>query len=112
MSKYEVGFILSPNIDDSVTQDTINKLKEIYTSSNGIILDEYDMGMRELAYRIDKDTSGYYYFLNVEADHDMNQEFERISRIDENVIRFLVLNIDEVEGSTLDVLREDKNSKE
>lgn len=108
MTKYEVAFIIKPNIDESIVQNTISKLKEIYTSAGCNIVDEFDMGMRELAYEIEKNKTGYYYFLNVEANHATNQEFERISKIDENVIRYMVINIDDVKGSTLDILRESK----
>lgn len=111
MRKYEVGFILKPISSDEEIQNTISKLKEIYTKGNSKIIDEFDMGMRNLAYNIEKFNSGYYYFLNVESDGETNKEFERICRIDENVIRFMVINIEHVEGSTLDMLRQ-SNSQE
>ncbi len=106
MRKYEVGFIIKPDVDDSKVQKEIEKLKEIYLSANSNILDEYDMGTKELAYEIEKNKTGYYYFLNVEADAKTNTEFERICRLSEEVLRFIVINIDDVEGSTLDMLRE------
>lgn len=106
MNKYEVAFIIKPNTNEEAIKEIISKLKEIYINHNGTILDEFDMGTREMAYEIEKSKIGYYYFLNVEADHAANQEFERICRINEDVIRFLVINIDDVEGSTLDILRE------
>lgn len=108
MRKYEVGFIVKPNVDEAVVQKEINKLKDIYLADGANILDEFDMGSRELAYEIEKNNSGYYYFLNVEAKDETNKEFERICRISENVIRFMVINIDKINGSTLDILRESK----
>ncbi|MFV0287861.1 MAG: 30S ribosomal protein S6 [Mycoplasmatales bacterium] len=108
MRKYEVGFIIKPNVDESLVQATVEKLKEIYTSAGSNILDEFDMGTKELAYEIEKNKTGYYYFLNVEAVSETNKEFERICRISEDVLRFMVINIDKVEGSTLDMLREAK----
>lgn len=106
MNKYEVGFIIKPNTNEELIKELINKLKEIYIDHKGTILDEFDMGTREMEYEIEKTKIGYYYFLNVETNHEANQEFERICRISEDVLRFLVINIDTVKGSSLDVLRE------
>lgn len=108
MRKYEVGFIIKPNVDENEVRQTIEKLKNIYIAEKSNILDEFDMGVRELAYEIEKETSGYYYFLNLETTSEANKEFERICRISEDVLRFMVINIDNVEGSTLDILRETK----
>lgn len=108
MSRYEVGFIVKPNVDENKVQEVIERLKNIYLEDKAVITDEFDMGTKELAYEIEKNKTGYYYFLNVEADSKTNMEFERICRISEDVLRFMVINIDNVEGSTLDILRDAK----
>ncbi len=108
MSRYEVAFIIKPNVDETKVQSTIERLKTIYLEDKAVITDEFDMGTKELAYEIEKSKTGYYYFLNVEAETATNKEFERICRISEDVLRFMVINIDDVEGSTLDILRDAK----
>lgn len=105
MKKYEVGFIVRPNLDEEANKEVINNLKAIYTDAGCNITDELDLGMRELAYEIEKNKTGYYYFMVVEANHETNVEFERICRISEDVIRFMVINIDGIKANTLDVLR-------
>ncbi len=105
MRKYEVGFILRPNLDEETNKEVINNLKAIYTNAGCEIIDELDLGMRELAYEIEKNKSGYYYFMVVTANQEVNVEFERISRISEDVIRFMVVNIEGIKANTLDVLR-------
>lgn len=105
MKKYEIGFIIKPTLDEAANKELIGKLRAIYTDAKCEILDELDLGNRELAYEIEKHKSGYYYFMVVNATSDVNNEFERICRISEDVIRFLVLNVENVEGSTLDILR-------
>ena len=105
MSKYEVAFIIKPNVDETIVQGIIEKLKNIYITEGATITDEFDMGTRELAYEIENNKTGYYYFLNVEANASSNQEFERICRINEEVLRFMFINIDKIKGSTLDTLR-------
>ena len=105
MKKYEVGFIINPRIEETLINETIEQLKAIYTNMNCTIVDEENVGLRELAYEIQKHKSGYYYFMIVEANHEANQEFERICRINENVMRFMVIDVDHVSYNTLDTLR-------
>ncbi len=105
MKKYEVGFILRPNLDEETNKEVINNLKAIYTNAGCEIVEELDLGMRELAYEIEKNKSGYYYYMVVNANRDANVEFERISRISEDVIRFMIVNIEGIKANTLDVLR-------
>lgn len=105
MKKYEVGFILRPNLDEETNKEVINNLKAIYTNAGCEIVEELDLGMRELAYEIEKNKSGYYFFMVVNANREANVEFERISRISEDVIRFMIVNIEGIKANTLDVLR-------
>lgn len=105
MKKYEVAFIIQPNLEESKIQELSNKLKEIYTNSGSKIIDEEVVGMREMAYEIEKHKTGYYVFFTTESESKINDEFERICRLNEDVIRWLVIDIDDVEDYTLDVLR-------
>ncbi len=105
MKKYEIGFILKPTLDEAATKDLIAKLKAIYIEAGSKMVDEFDMGSRELAYPIEKHATGYYYFMVAEAETATNEEFERICRISEDVIRWIIINVNDVEGSTLDMLR-------
>ena len=53
------------------------------------------MGQKEFAYEIKKFKSGYYFLYNIEANDDAAvKEFDRVARIDENVVRHLVINLD------------------
>ena len=65
--------------------DTL-KLKEI--------LEEKEMGQRELAYEIKKHKTGYYYLLTIEAPVAAINEFTRISNISSDIIRSLVTRIE------------------
>ena len=106
MKKYEIGFILNPTLDEAATRAIIDQVKGIHTSAGAEIVDELDLGIRELAYEIQKHKSGYYYFLVANTTTEANKEFERICGISkENIIRFMVINIDGIEASTLDTLR-------
>ena len=62
---------------------------------NGEITNEKEMGNRKLAYPIKKELNGYYYVINVNANNEAVAEFDRKSRISENVLRHLIIRLDE-----------------
>ena len=62
---------------------------------NNEITNEKEMGNRKLAYPIKKELNGYYYVMNVVANNDAIAEFDRKARISENVIRHLIIRLDE-----------------
>ena len=105
MKKYEVGFIIKPTIDEAATKAVVTQLKNIYVDSDSIILDELELGLRPMAYEIEKHQNGFYYFMIVETTAEANKEFERICNISEDVIRYMFIDVDNVEANTLDVLR-------
>ncbi len=105
MKKYEIDLILAPTLDEATITSTIEKLKAIYTSAGSQIIDEEAVGMKEMAYEIEDNKTGYYFYFVATANSEINQEFERVCRISEEVLRFLVINIEDSPGNTLDILR-------
>ncbi len=105
MKKYEIGLILAPTLDEATTEATIAKLKAIYTDAGSQIIDQEVVGIKELSYEIEDHGTGYYYYMVATANHEINQEFERVCRISEEVLRFLVINVEDAPGNTLDILR-------
>ena len=94
MNKYEIMFILKSNEDEAL-KNQVSELKAIITDMKGKIENEKEMGNRKLAYPIKKELNGYYYVINVNANNDAIAEFDRKARISENVIRHLVIRLDE-----------------
>lgn len=95
MRKYEIMFIVRSDIDEQARKDTVNKLEKTLTDNKAVITLNKELGQKEFAYEIKKQKLGFYYLYNIEASDDAGvKEFDRIARIDENVIRHLVLNLD------------------
>lgn len=94
MNKYEIMFILKSNEEEAIKSEVSN-LKAIITDMKGEIVNEKEMGNRKLAYPINKELNGYYYVMNVNANNEIVSEFDRKARINENVIRHLVIRLDE-----------------
>ena len=94
MNKYEIMFILKSNEEEAIKSEVSN-LKAIITDMNGEITNEKEMGNRKLAYPIKKELNGYYYVMNVNANNEAIAEFDRKAKINENVIRHLIIRLDE-----------------
>lgn len=95
MKKYEIMFIVQPNLESEVLKKTVSELEKIFTNNKATITLSKELGQKELAYEIKKYKSGYYYLYNIEAENDKAiKEFDRIARINENVIRHLIINLD------------------
>ena len=90
MGKYEIMYILSADLDDAARKAEIEKLHGILTANNATIKNVNEWGVREFAYPIKKRTKGYYVVLKLTAEPEGLKEFDRLARLDNQVIRFLI----------------------
>ena len=96
MRKYEVMFIVRPDLEEATITSVANSMKELLTSKSATILEETAMGQRELAYEIKKFKTGYYFLFIIEAENDEAiKEFDRVALINENIIRHLIVKSEE-----------------
>ena len=94
MNKYEIMFIVRPDVDEETRKNTVKTLENTLTDATITLSKE--LGQKEFAYEIKKMKSGYYYLYNIEtSSSDATKEFERVARIDENIVRHLVLKIED-----------------
>lgn len=91
MRNYEIMFIIRPDMEEAEVQKTAETLKKVLTDRNSKMLEEKAMGPRELAYEIKKFKTGYYYLFVVEATPEAVAEFDRVVRINENLLRHLIV---------------------
>ena len=95
MNKYEIMFIVRPDMEEAEIKNTAEAMKKVLTDAKAKVVDEKAMGQKELAYEIKKYTTGYYYLLVVEASKEAEQEFNRVARINENLIRHLIVKVED-----------------
>ena len=96
MSYYENVFITRQELGDKDINGVISNLTAILKKSNASVMHTEMWGLRNLAYKIDKNKKGHYVMLQIEGDGAAIKELERNMRIDENIIRFLSLKIDSI----------------
>ncbi len=90
MKKYEVMYIINSSIEEEKRTALIESLAAIITNQGGKVTKTNEWGMRDFAYEIDDMTKGYYVVVNFEADNECVAEFDRLMRINKDVVRFLI----------------------
>lgn len=91
MKKYEIMYIIRPTVIEEARSQVIADLNDIFVSRGGEVLKTDEWGMRDLAYEIDKHKKGYYVVLSVLCSEEARAEFDRVVRIREDIIRYLII---------------------
>lgn len=91
MKHYETMFIVKPTLVEEEIKTKIEFFKEAIVKNGGEIETCLDMGMRHLAYEIKKNKRGYYFVIYFKAEPKLILELERLYRINEDILRFIVV---------------------
>ena len=91
MRLYEVVYILDPALDEGAVTTKLEKFHELATSGGGEVSAVDHWGARQLAYPIAGQSSGYYVVAQFTAVPDALPEFERLLKLDDEVIRYLLV---------------------
>jgi small subunit ribosomal protein S6 len=94
MRNYENLVIIKPTFTAEEIQSSINAIEETITSNGGKIATTDSMGMRKLAYPIDKNERGYYHVIYYSIAPSAISEIERRFRINEDLLRFVTIKYD------------------
>ena len=97
MRLYESVFIARQDISTTQVESMADEFAGIITNAGGKVHKREYWGLRSLAYRIKKNRKGHYIMFNLETDGPTLKEYERIMGLNEDVLRFLNIRIEEVE---------------
>ena len=100
MNRYEMIYIIDTGLEETARKELIEKVSELIANNGGEIekVDE-TWGKRRLAYAIDYKTEGWYVLVNFKAPAELPRELERNLQINENVLRYLVVKLEEKKAS-------------
>lgn len=90
MRKYEVMYIIRPDLEQEALQAVVDKFQGIIQNGGGEISKHDVSGKRRLAYEINKIRDGVYVLVNFNATPEVVTELERIMKISDEVIRYLI----------------------
>ena len=96
MNRYELIYIIDTGLEEAARKELIEKVSALITGNGGEIekVDE-TWGKRRLAYAIDYKNEGWYVLVNFKAPAELPRELERNLQINENVLRYLVVKLEE-----------------
>jgi small subunit ribosomal protein S6 len=106
MRIYENLFIVRPDATEEEIDHLVDQMSKSVTATGGTIDKVDKWGKRRLAYRIEKHREGSYILMQFSAEPSTVKEFERRLRVQDSVIKFLTVRIDET------LKRLDKRKKE
>ena len=91
MRKYEVMFVLRPDLDDEKVTATIEKFSALIQGQGGTVGNIEKWGRRRLAYEIKGQREGYYVVVNFEGEPAVSSELDRVLKITDEVLRHLIV---------------------
>ncbi len=95
MNKYELCVVVNAKLEDEERTAVVDKCKQYIERFGGTITNVDDWGKKRLAYEIQHQKEGFYYFIQFDAESTAPAEIENRVRIMDNVIRFLCVRADE-----------------
>ena len=105
MSLYECVFIARQDVSATQVDGLVETFQNVITESGGTIGKTENWGLRTIAYKIKKNRKGHYVLMNIDAHSDAVLEMERQMRINEDVLRYLTLRVDEHETEPSAIMR-------
>ncbi len=114
MALYESVIIGRQDLTPGQFETLLEKFIEVIQSFKGKIKKRENWGIRNLAYKINKNRKGHYMLLNIDGPPEAIQEYERLMRLDEDIIRFLTIKIKYIDekSSPLMVKKPDRSNNE
>jgi small subunit ribosomal protein S6 len=95
VNSYELLFVIANALDDEKKEATVGIVKGIIEDGGGEVSRVDVMGTRRLAYPIEKKMEGYYVLVEFNAPADLPKELDRRLRISDDVVRHIIVNVNE-----------------
>jgi small subunit ribosomal protein S6 len=92
---YELVVILQPNLEEEALDAAVGALRQVVVDNGGEIVRIESMGRRRLAYQIQKHSEGHYVLMYLNLERATILELERRLRLSDDVIRHLLVRLDE-----------------
>lgn len=108
MKKYEIMYILRADLDEEARVNEIEKLHSILTNKGAEIVNVTEWGLKKFESLIKDETKGYYVIVTLNCDNAAINEFNRLVKINNKVLRHLVTNYVEVETKPVENKKENK----
>ncbi len=94
MNEYEVTYIMRPSLEESAVDERSAAIGEIITGQGGTVGSIEKLGKKRLAYEIADVRDGHYVVMGFKSSAAASKELERLLKLDENVLRAIVIRLE------------------
>lgn len=108
MALYEHIFLARQDLSQAQVDALAEAATKIVEDNKGKVVKTETWGLRTLAYKIQKNRKAHYVMLDIDAPGNVVAELERQTRINEDVLRFLTIRVDEHEGGPSVMMRKNE----
>ena len=95
MRKYEIMYIIRPDMEEEAQVALVERFNSILTDNGAEIEKVDEKGKKRLAYEINDYRDGYYVLINFSGDEKSVNEFDRLAKFSEDIIRHIVIRVDD-----------------
>ncbi|TDQ38356.1 30S ribosomal protein S6 [Aureibacillus halotolerans] len=95
MRNYEIMYILRPDLDEEAQKSVNTYFQEVLTNNGATINETKVWGKRRLAYEIDDYREGVYMIVKANCETVAINEFDRLSKINDNILRHMAIREEE-----------------
>ena len=95
MANYESVLIARQDLGASQINTLVSDLSEVIKKEGGEVVKVDNWGLKNLAYRIKKNRKGYYVLINIVAPANAVAEYERLVRLNEDIIRYMTVRVED-----------------
>lgn len=114
MPLYEHVYIARQDVSSQQVDQLTDEFKAVLEAGEGKVEMVENWGLRSLAYKIKKNRKGHYVRLNIDAPHAAVAEMERLMRLNDDILRFMTVRVDELDAKPAAILskgRDDRNDR-
>ena len=95
MRNYEIMYIIRPDIEEEAKTGVVERFNSILTDNGAEIAKVDEKGKKRLAYEIENFRDGYYVVINFKSDDKATNEFDRLAKFSDDIIRHIIVREDD-----------------
>ncbi|WP_305095792.1 30S ribosomal protein S6 [Croceibacterium aestuarii] len=111
MALYEHVFLARQDLSQAQVDTLAAAATEIIEKNDGKVTKTETWGLKNLAYKIDRNRKAHFVLLNIEGPGTLVEELERQNRINEDIIRWITISVDEHESGPSVMMRKNERDR-
>ena len=111
MPFYEHVFLARQDLSQAQVDALAASATEVVEAGKGKVTKTETWGLKNLAYKIDRNRKAHFVLLNIDAPGSVVEELERQNRINEDIIRYLTIRVDELEEGPSAMMRKNERDR-